>query len=120
MSRWLVMVAGPYRSGAADAHGRREHLRALERAAYEVFRKGHVPLVGVNVALPLVEVAGKERYDEIMTPLCLRLADRCDAVLRVGGPSAGADAEVERIRDRGGRVLHSLDELPEATGDGSA
>jgi hypothetical protein len=29
-----------------------------------------------------------------MLPLSLALAERCDACLRIGGPSAGADAEV--------------------------
>jgi hypothetical protein len=47
-----------------------------------------------------------------MTPLSLAVADRCDAVLRVGGPSAGADEEVERIRARGGAAYASADDLP--------
>jgi len=49
-----------------------------------------------------------------MMPLSLAAADRCDAVLRIGGPSTGADQEVERIRARGGAVYRSIDELPVA------
>jgi hypothetical protein len=44
-----------------------------------------VPIVGVNVAVPIIESAGPDLYDEIMMPLSLQLADRCDAALRVGG-----------------------------------
>ena len=114
MTGWLVMVSGPYRSGAASTEARRDNLRALERAAHAVFLRGHIPIVGLHVALPLVEAAGQEHYDEIMLPLCLRLADRCDAILRIAGPSAGGDAEVDRVRANGGRVFRSIDEIPVA------
>jgi molybdopterin biosynthesis enzyme len=49
-----------------------------------------------------------------MMPLSLAIADRCDAVLRVGGVSIGADQEVERIRARGGAVYRSVSEIPTA------
>jgi hypothetical protein len=107
-----IMVAGPYRSGAQSEAEREENRLRLNRTAVEVLRRGHVPILGINLALPLIESAGADRYDEIMLPLSLALAERCDAVLRVGGPSAGADAEVERITARGGAVYRSLDELP--------
>jgi hypothetical protein len=109
------MIAGPSRTHAASEAERARNLERLERAALAVFRKGHVPVVGVNAALPLISVAGASAYDEIMLPLSLALAERCDAVLRIGGASAGADAEVERVRRRGGRVYASLDELPDAS-----
>jgi hypothetical protein len=48
-------------------------------------------------------------------PLSLALADRCDACLRIGGPSVGADAEAERMRSAGKPVFHSLAELPPVT-----
>ena len=48
-------------------------------------------------------------------PVDLRaLAERCDAVLRIGGDSAGADREVSLILGRGGRVFQSTDEIPAA------
>jgi hypothetical protein len=109
-----IMVAGPYRAGAADAAARATNLRTLNEAALAVFRRGHIPVIGVNLALPIIEVAGPESFDEIMMPLSLALAERCDAVLRIGGPSAGADEEVVRFRARGLPVFHALDEIPEA------
>jgi hypothetical protein len=109
-----VMVAGPYRTGTRTESERAENLRALNRVAYEVFRRGHVPILGVNLALPIIEAAGPESYEVIMSPLSRAAADRCDAVLRVGGASAGADEEVERVRSRGGSVYRRVEELPRA------
>ena len=109
--RLWIMVAGPYASGGASPQQRAENLRALNRAALAVLDAGHLPLVGVNMALPLVEAAGG-RYDEIMLPVSLALIERCDACLRVGGASDGADAEVARFRAAGKPVLANLAELP--------
>ena len=91
-----IMVAGPYRSGAVDEAARAANLRALNVVALAVLRRGHLPVIGVNLALPIIEAAGAENFDEIMMPLSLAAAERCDAVLRIGGPSDGADEEVER------------------------
>jgi len=106
------MISGPYRSGTQTAGERKSNLMELNRAAAEILRKGHVPVIGVNLALPIIEAAGADTYDEVMMPLSLALAERCDAVLRVGGPSAGADQEVDLISSRGGAVYRSLSEVP--------
>ena len=108
------MVAGPYRSGAATAEARARNLADLNRAALALFRAGHVPVIGVNLALPLIEAAGEAAFDEIMMPLSLRLVERCDACLRVGGPSQGADEEVARFRASGRPVYGRLEEVPTA------
>ncbi|TAD89638.1 MAG: DUF4406 domain-containing protein [Alphaproteobacteria bacterium] len=107
-----IMVAGPYTSGAADAEGRAANLRVLAEAALAVFRRGHVPVIGVSNALPLIECAGPDGFEEVMMPLSLALADRCDAILRVGGASAGADAEVERCRSLGRPVFYRVEDVP--------
>jgi hypothetical protein len=110
-----IMVAGPYRSGAKTAARRKRNLAALNTAALALFRMGHVPVIGVNLALPMIEAAGgAEFYDEIMMPLSLAAAERCDAVLRIGGRSKGADDEVERFRARGRPVYRALAEIPKA------
>jgi len=54
-----IMVAGPYRSDAATAEARARNLVELNRAALALFRAGHVPLIGVNLARPLIGVAGE-------------------------------------------------------------
>lgn len=107
-----IMVAGPYRSNSPDPAVWDQNLKRLNRAAYEIFRKGHVPIVGVNLALPIIESTGEESYEAIMTPLSLSLVERCDAVLRIEGVSRGADEEVEMCRARARVVFRSLDEIP--------
>ena len=109
-----IMVAGPYSSGGADAAQRAANLRAMNEAAVALLRRGHVPVIGVNMALPMIEAAGADTYDTIMMPVSLALAERCDACLRIGGPSAGAGAEVVRFRGAGKPVYRGLDEVPPA------
>ena len=112
--RMWIMVAGPYRSGSSDPAVWAQNLRRLNEFAYAVFQKGHVPIVGVNLALPIIERAGEESYELIMAPLSLSLTERCDAVLRIEGVSQGADDEVERFRACGLAVFRSIDEIPDA------
>ena len=109
-----IMVSGPYRSGAATAEARARNLAELDRAALALFRAGHVPVIGVHLARPLIEAAGQAAFDEIMMPLSLRLAERCDACLRIGGPSPGADEETARFRASGRPVYARLEEVPGA------
>ncbi|MGB0507052.1 MAG: hypothetical protein ACPGGK_12730 [Pikeienuella sp.] len=110
---WII-IAGPYTSGAQTEQDRAENLSAMNRAAVAVFDKGHTPIIGVNMALPVIVEAGADRFDDLMMPISLALADRCDACLRVGGPSIGADQECERLRAKGLPVFLSIDEVPEA------
>ena len=107
------MVCGPYTSGGADEAARARNLAALNAAALEVFARGHVPVVGVNMALPMIEAAGDPAaHERLMMPISLALADRCDACLRIGGPSAGADEEVARFAARGAPVYGDVEEIP--------
>jgi hypothetical protein len=114
----LVLVAGPYRSGTGDDPAKlAANVATMNAAALEVFRAGHLPVTGEALALPLIEEAGSERigdalFDEIFHPIARRLLQRCDAVLRVGGASAGADEMVAIARDAGKPVFTGVDELP--------
>jgi len=107
-----IMIAGPYTSGTKDPEVRAANLRAMNAAAHAVWQRGHVPVIGVNMALPVIEAAGAGQFDAIMMPLSRALAERCDAVLRIGGPSKGADEEMELIRARGGRVFTRIEDVP--------
>lgn len=109
-----IMVAGPYTGGAKAEADREKNLEAMNRAALAVFEKGHVPLIGVNNALPLIRIAGAERFHEIMMPVSLAVAERCDACLRIGGPSQGADDEMRKFQTAGKPVYTSLDAVPKA------
>src|SRR5215208_110108 len=114
----MILIAGPYRSGTSDVPSKlAANVRAMEAYALPLFRAGHVPIVGEWLALPLVDLAGSTQigdaaFDEIFHSIAERLLERCDAVLRVGGASQGADQMVEIARGRGLAVYHSLDEVP--------
>ena len=114
----MILIAGPYRSGTGDDPGRMaENVREMERFALPLFRAGHIPIVGEWLALPLVALAGSQRvgdaaFEEIFHPIAVRLLSRCDAVLRVGGASHGADYMVDVARERGLAVYHALADVP--------
>jgi hypothetical protein len=109
-----IMVAGPYTSGGADAAQRAANLRRMNEAALALFRMGHVPVVGVNMALPIIDAGGNACFAEVMMPLSLALAERCDGCLRLDGVSEGADAEAARFRAAGKPVWTSLGQVPTA------
>ncbi|HYU15847.1 MAG TPA: hypothetical protein VEL05_07245 [Candidatus Acidoferrum sp.] len=115
----LILVAGPYRSGTDDEPDRiAANLRAMNEVALILFRRGHLPITGEAIALPLIALAGSTRtgdaaFDEIFHPLAERLVQRCDACLRIGGASRGADEMVRIARESGRRVFHSADEVPD-------
>lgn len=134
----MVLIAGPYRSGTGDDPELiAANERAMQEVALDVFRRGHLPVTGEALALPLIRLAagalraapesgtasesaaeaaptpGTPAFDEIFHPIARRLVARCDAVLRIGGPSAGADEMVAIARAHGATVHARVDELPE-------
>jgi len=93
----LILVAGPYRSYTNDDGAKiAANYRRMNQAALELFRRGHMPVTGEAIALPLIELAGSERmgdapWNEIFHPIGRRLIAHVDAVLRLEGRSVGAD-----------------------------
>lgn len=116
----MILVAGPYRSGTNDDPAlMRKNVELMESYALPIFRAGHIPVLGEWFALPLVELAGSkkvgdEAFNEIFHPIAVRLLEKCDAVLRVGGASAGADEMVRVGRTLGLKIFNSLDAIPKA------
>ncbi|WP_438037989.1 DUF4406 domain-containing protein [Sorangium sp. So ce128] len=114
----MILVAGPYRSGTGDDPVLiAANVRAMNDMAVRLFRAGHLPVLGEWFALPLIEHAGSrqigdEIFNEIFHPVARRLVARCDACLRIGGPSKGADEMVELSRSMGKQVFFSFDEVP--------
>jgi hypothetical protein len=89
----------------------------MESYALPIFRAGHIPILGEWLALPLVDLAGSRKigdefFNEIFHPLAVRLLEKCDAVLRIGGPSAGADEMVRVGRNLGLKIYSTLAEIP--------
>jgi hypothetical protein len=115
----MILIAGPYRSGTGDDPAKmRANVRFMESFALPLFRAGHIPVLGEWFALPLTELAGSTQvgdaaFNEIFHPIAERLVARCDAVLRVGGPSAGADEMVTVARAHGRKVYDRLEDVPD-------
>jgi hypothetical protein len=114
----LILIAGPYRSGTNDDPALiRKNVEEMESYALPIFRAGHIPMLGEWLALPLVALAGSrnigdEAFNEIFHPIAIRLLEKCNAVLRVGGQSAGADEMVRVARNLGLTLYNSLEEIP--------
>ena len=116
----MILIAGPYRSGTNDDPSLiRRNVQEMESYALPLFRAGHIPVLGEWFALPLVELAGSKQigdqaFNEVFHPIATRLLEKCDAVLRVGGPSAGADEMVHVGRSLGLKIYSSLSAIPKA------
>jgi hypothetical protein len=114
----MILIAGPYRSGTNDDPVLiRRNVEEMESYAVPIFRAGHIPILGEWLALPLVALAGSrnigdEAFTEVFHPIAVRLLEKCDGVLRVGGPSVGADEMVRVGRSLGLKIYNSLQEIP--------
>jgi len=114
----MILVAGPYRSGTNDDPGLiAANVRAMNDMALRLFRAGHLPVLGEWFALPLIEHAGSQGvgdaiFDEIFHPISRRLVSKCDACLRIGGPSKGADEMVALARSFQKQVFFRYEDVP--------
>ena len=116
----MILIAGPYRSRTNDDPALiRRNVQEMESYALPIFRAGHVPVLGEWLALPLVELAGSseigdEAFNEIFHPLAIRFLEKCDSVLRTGGPSVGADEMVRIGLSLGLNIYATLAEIPQS------
>ncbi len=113
----MILVAGPYRSGTnGDPALIGANVDAMTAVSLELYRRGHLPVMGEWFALPLIEQAEKDGAagadEEIFHPIAERVLARCDACLRIGGPSEGADRMVRRARELGKTVFTDIEEIP--------
>ncbi|HET9755767.1 MAG TPA: hypothetical protein VFP66_04640 [Candidatus Limnocylindrales bacterium] len=114
----MILVAGPYRSGTdGDPERIAANVEAMTRVSLALYRRGHLPVMGEWFALPLIEqaLAQGEAGDpdtEIFHPIAERVLERCDACLRIGGPSEGADRMVATARRLGKTVYTSVGDVP--------
>ncbi len=116
----LILIAGPYRSGTNDDPKlMHQNLQNLESVALPLFRKGHIPMIGEWVALPLIKLAGSvkpgdKEWEEVQYPVAHRLLEKCDAVLRIQGASKGADEDVRIAKERGLKIYYNVEDVPNA------
>lgn len=117
MKSLMILIAGPYRSGTKDDPALIAlNVKAMTDTALEVYRMGHMPVLGEWFALPMIEAAGSKEigdavFNEIFHPIAVRLINHCDAVLRIGGPSAGADEMVREGKAKGKTIFYNISEI---------
>lgn len=114
----MILVAGPYRSGTNDNPDLiAANVKAMTDTALELYKMGHMPVLGEWFALPLIEAAGSkevgdEVFNNIFHPIASQLIDHCDAVLRIGGSSTGADEMVNVGQSKSKIIFHNKSEIP--------
>lgn len=107
----VIAVAGPYSADTENA--RRANMDAMNKAAARLLEKGHIPLIGVNAAVPVVEQSTvTDRYKAIMD-ISMAVIDTCEALLLIG-ESPGANRERDHVAAKGLPIYYSIDEVPDA------
>ena len=115
----IILVAGPYRSGTNDDQALiAANVKQMTDTALRLYNIGHLPVLGEWFALPLIEAAGSEKigdaiFNKLFHPVAIRLVSHCDAVLRIGGPSTGADEMVAVGISHSKIIFRDFDEIPE-------
>ncbi len=105
----IIGVSGPY--SAPTDEQRNKNFEAMNIAAARIYEKGHIPFIGVNMALPIVGQANvPDNYDAVMN-ISLAVIDKCDAILIIGD-SNGVRKERDVLLAKGLPVYYSLDQIP--------
>lgn len=114
----LILIAGPVRSGTQGNQALiHANLQEFERIALAIYHKGHTPVVGEWLALPIARAAGSQEIgdeisDKYLYPVAHRLIHCCDAILRIPGESNGADNDVRLGEELGLIIYRHLDDVP--------
>jgi hypothetical protein len=107
----IIGVAGPY--SAATEEQRQANLDAMNEAAARLLEKGHIPLIGMNAALPVIEKAKVPDIYKSVMEISLAVIGACDALLLLA-ESPGANKERDLILAKGKPVYRAVEEVPAA------
>lgn len=104
-----IGLAGPYSAPTAEV--RQANLDAMNAAAARLLEMGHVPVIGMNAAIPvLVQANVADRYATVMA-ISLAVISACDALLWIG-ESPGANKERDLISSQGKPVYTRIEDVP--------
>jgi hypothetical protein len=104
-----IAVAGPY--SAETAVQRQKNLEALNKAAAAIYKKGHIPVIGVNAALPVLEQSQVNDPYKLIMDISLAVVESCDALLLIA-ESTGANRERDLILSKGLPVYYKIEDIP--------
>ena len=106
-----IAIAGPY--SAPTGKERQQNLDAMNEAAAAIYEKGHIPIIGVNAALPVLEKSEVDDEYKLIMDISMAIVESCDAMLLLG-ESPGANRERDLILEQNKTVYRTLDEIPAA------
>lgn len=105
----IIAVAGPYSANSEEK--RQENINKLNHVAAQLLNMGHIPLIGVNAALPVVEKTNiKDKYNSIMN-ISMAVITACEAILLIA-ESPGANRERDYFISNGLPVYYDVSEIP--------
>ena len=106
----IIGVAGPY--SAETEEQRKFNLDKMNEAAARLLELGHIPIIGMNAALPVLDKAKvDDRYKSIMD-ISLAVISACEALLLLA-ESPGANKERDLILSKGFPIYYSIEEVIE-------
>jgi len=104
----IIGVAGPY---SAETEIQRQHnLDAMNIAAAQLLELGHIPVIGMNAALPVIEKAHVTDPYKHIIDISLAVINACDALLLLA-ESNGANKERDLILSKGKPVFRTIEEV---------
>ncbi len=104
----IIGVAGPYSADTAEE--RQINLDNMNKAAARLLELGHVPLIGINAAIPILKKANVLDKYKCAMDISLAVISACDALLLLA-ESPGANKERDLILAKGRPVFNSIDEI---------
>lgn len=102
-----VYIAGPYTSGRWGPN-----IEAAIDAAQDVYEAGHVPFVPHT----MTALWSMKHMNDWIT-FDLKWVEVCDALVRIGGWSEGAQTEEEFAKENGIPVYHGVDDFIDEVGE---
>ncbi len=106
----IIGIAGPYSD--PDNEKKARNFAAINEVAAKVFELGHIPFIGLNMALPVVANLNREEVCHEIMDISMAVIDQCDALLVIG-ESPGANRERDLILSKGLPVYYTISEIPE-------
>ena len=105
----IIGVAGPYSADTSEK--RKSNLDAMNAAAAKLLEMGHIPLIGMNAALPVIERSViTDKYKATME-ISLAVISCCEGLLLIG-KSPGANKERDLILSKKLPVFYKLEDVP--------
>jgi hypothetical protein len=106
----IIGVAGPYSADTEEQ--RQQNLSKLNNAAARLLEKGHIPLIGVNAALPVVQAANITNQYKAIIDISMAVIDKCEALLLIA-ESRGANMERDHVLNKGLQVYYNIEDVPD-------